>query len=98
LIRINYTIIFTPSLTTKLNFMTTETTLNPVQEMANELMTRANEAISKRGYFDLHTCDYPNWNRLEHYAMQYLKRNCPEGYSIGLNISGGVSEWAITLY
>lgn len=76
----------------------TTTTTTPLQEKINSLITNIKEQIKTKGYYTISTCDFRNWDVLEHHAVQHLYINGIEGIYINYKINFGVHDWYFSNY
>lgn len=53
------------------------------------------KAIGEKNYYTFSTCNYPNWNREEHFEALRLKGQWPEGYNLSYQINHGVHDWTL---
>ena len=79
--------------------------MNTLENAIENIITKINHHFEKGGffrengatarYYKIASCDYPNWDIDEHYALLVLHRNPPGGLEISYSINYGVYDWVI---
>ncbi len=65
------------------------------KEHLEELPVKIKSEIERTGRFTLSTCDYPNWDIDQHYAMCTLQRRGIPGLHISHRVTHGVTDCVI---